>query len=141
MTSTQRRALEKYIRYLLRALDLSDWAIAIKEPLDADDEAWARITPTYGQRRAALSLCPDFEQLPPEKARGILVHELVHCHTSGIQHHVESDELEGLLGKGASLLWVGAARQFIEGAVDAIAVVIARHLDVIDWTGASRYRT
>jgi hypothetical protein len=135
MTPRERRAFERYLRYLLDRLDLTDWVVELK-PEPAEEGA----SPTFGQCRAALYLGADFAKLPPKRASEILVHELVHCHVAGVQHHAESDELEELLGKGAYAAWFLGFRQLNENAVDAIAIAWARRLDVIDWTDQRVYR-
>jgi hypothetical protein len=137
VTRKQRRALERYLTYLRERLDLREWAICLH---DGADDVEAKVCPTYGQRHACLYLSEHFWKKRPAEQAQTLVHELLHLHTAGIQHHAEHEQVLNVMGRPAHATWYAGFEQLLENAVDAIATAFARRLDPIDWDDKRRYR-
>lgn len=130
MTPERAEALGDYIRYLLAELDLRDWTITLKTDEHPEQgNADAEIHPVYGRRVASLYVPLDFFSYDSERQRHILVHELLHCHMAGIQHHATHGKLIQVLGVPAHDAWFAGYEQMVENAVDAIADAFARRLE------------
>lgn len=120
--------LVDYLAVLGGHLELRDWTLSLyRLPLDDDEEAFAQVVPTYGQKRATVHLCRDFAKLDPDTALRVLVHELLHCHLDSVERHLD-EVLPDLVGKPIADLIGAAVHERIEFAVDAIADAIAPHL-------------
>lgn len=73
----------EYTRQIAVAMGLGGWHI--EQSADpASEGCLAEIEPTYGQRHAKLSLCAEWDTLPPEEQRDTIVHELVHVHLASL---------------------------------------------------------
>lgn len=130
VTLEQRTAVGHYVAYLLGAMDLRDWVVRYRPDEPPTEGCDASIHPTYGQRDAVLLLGHDFFEKEPSRQREVLVHELVHCHAAGVQHHVDDERVVDLMGKPAYSMWRAGLTQFVENAVDGIAVAWARTLEL-----------
>lgn len=116
---------QPYVRQLADALGLKDWAIVVGEDA-ADDGNDAQIKCMYGHQRAMLWLDADFGDFDPEKQRGTLIHELLHCHLARMSHatrHVES-----VLGPVAGPLFEAVIEDGEEQAAESLSVVLAPFL-------------
>jgi hypothetical protein len=132
VNDADRSYLAKHILRLCEALHLSDWRIDIlTDP--CEDDCYASIHPTYGQRQANLNLSTDFRDLDPSRANRSLVHELLHCHAAGVQHHVQDGHFRRLMGDPAYSMWRVGFDQHHEDQIDAVARVLAPFMPPLEW--------
>ncbi len=117
-----------YVRQLADAMGLKDWSFKIDDEV-SDDHCDAQIRCIYGQRRAVIRLGAQLDAYDPEKQRGIIAHELIHCHLALID--AAARYVEPALGSVAWPLFEGAMADANEQATDAIAVVLAPFLPLL----------
>ena len=136
MTKRDRKALGKYVRWIADRMGLRDWHFLLDHEPPEQDEAWASIFPTYGQRRAVIHFAVDTRDRPTDTLRRIVVHELMHCH---------HDRMDGVyrtaaeqMGQQARLVSMESWRSTLENATDDIASAWAESFPLIEWPGASR---
>lgn len=142
MKKKHRQAIDVYVRYLANELGLRDWTIRIDvvdDPgagldIDPREEASAVITPATGRKFAAIKIPHHMPDLRREDIRHTLVHELVHCHLEPLWDHITSEYIGGILGAPANQVFMGAANQHLEVAVDGLADVLAPRMPLIDWS-------
>lgn len=131
MKKRDRKTLARYIRQAADALELRDWTFDLmRKP--SEEDAYAMVWPTYGQRNARIAFCANFRDLEPELQRGTVVHELIHCHLAALQSQMEND-LDGHLSSVAESLFFRSVRRNLEYAVDGLERAIAPCLPLIDW--------
>jgi len=73
------KALQIYACRLQDRMGLRDWVVCVV-PDEPDDGSTARVLCVYGQRVAFIAFADHYFDLPPERQRAVLVHELVHPH-------------------------------------------------------------
>lgn len=125
-TKRQRTALREYARWMANELELRDWTINLVYEPAADDDAMAQVTCTYGRKFVTIKLAADFFQFSLEKQRQAIVHELLHCHTSGIEW--QYNNLGGHIAPDVFSVCWGGIRDQVEFATDAMADALAKHL-------------
>lgn len=134
MTDAEWIVVETYVRNRARELGLSDWDIVIeREPCD-DDTAFAENATTPGRRYAKIKLCKRFRELTADEQRSTIIHELLHCHSAGIEHFLHADLKEHpalTSNEHAFIDAVGMRR--IEDMIDGIAEAVALKYPVIQW--------
>lgn len=124
----KRRALLKYIRAVMNEMELRDWTIHVMhDPLPADSGNLASINRTYGQKRAAISLCAGWDNLDADIRRSTIIHELLHCHWAGADSTIEED-LPNLLGMPTFNAFFEGYRRHMEYAIDAMAEAFSRYI-------------
>lgn len=124
MTDAQHAAYQTYLRQLADLLGLKDWEIVLKREPDANEDAAASITCTYGQKHAFVWVGPAFfSEFDVDYRRRTLIHELIHCHLNPIQEVVGN--LAGRIGGDAYDVVRGCHHDAIEYATDGIARAIA----------------
>lgn len=131
MSTRERAALGRYIRWVANALGLRDWTFELlKDP--CDDDCWAVCSPTYGRKLAKLSFSSDFRGHDPSSQRATVVHELLHCVFAAEQDHVRT-HLPRHLAQSTYDVFQDTYRQMHEYAIDGLAVAIAPHMPLIKW--------
>jgi hypothetical protein len=120
--------LFEYVRHLADLMDLRDWHIVTTVGKVADDEL-ATCEPVYGQKRASITLTDKWAELSSEDLRSTVVHELIHCHLSFVDH-LASTVGEAALSKQANKVWEAAYSLEVEHATDALSLVLAKYLPV-----------
>jgi hypothetical protein len=119
-------------RQFANLMGLRDWSVEVTRTPPFDPDALATCQVADGRRHLRLSFARDFPSLPPEEQRHALVHELIHPHLASMDHTVRED-LAGELGGAAYRLFRARFIRDLEGAVDALAGVIAPTLPLIKW--------
>lgn len=119
-----------YIRTLADAIGLRDWSFKIDDE-PCDDHCDAQIRCIYGQRQAVIRIGDQMVDYDPAKQRGVLVHELVHCHLALID--AATRYAEPVFGSIAWPVFEGAMADANEQATNAIAVVLAPFLPLPMW--------
>lgn len=129
LTASQAAAIERYIRRLLRRLDLNYWRVAVSSDLPPEG-AWLRIEPVDGRRFAMLLVSEHWwaEQSATEK-RTDLTHECLH-----LAHHDQEEVIRrfknttGDVNEYAmSIVWE-QFRVETERMVDSLSYVLAPHM-------------
>lgn len=90
MTARHLTVLTKYVQSLANQLGLMDWVISVL-PEPCDPCCFATIHCIEGTKKGRIRFCHNVHELPPEKVRYVVVHELLHCHTAGMSQVVEFD--------------------------------------------------
>lgn len=141
MTDAEFDELCRYVRWAANAIGLRDWEFYIErqgireddpELSDESNRTLAFVEAPPGRRFAKVKFCEDFRELDPRHQRHTVVHELVHCHFTPMQHQVEYD-LERHLSQQMDDLFSTTFRRNLEYGVDAVASVIAENLPLIEW--------
>lgn len=130
MPRSRYQELERYVRARADELGLRDWSVELKfTPLDEDgDEAEAdgKCEVIYGRKHALIYLPRDFNERPRDDQRQLLIHELLHCHTDGVEVLIRSGHaLAFYIGEAQVGLLRSAMHERVELAVDGIADAIA----------------
>lgn len=115
----------RYVRYLMDALQLRDWAVWLSEN-PASSTAHASVSVWHRYRGINLFLGKDWRDWEAEDARATLVHEIVHVYTTPIARTF--DHLEPMVGE---LAWRGRASATdiaLEQATEGIAMSLAPRL-------------
>lgn len=133
MKRRQLQALSVYVRELADRLELRDWTLKLIADPIGDDEAIARICPTYGRKAAVIEFQHGFEHLDAHKVRLTVAHELIHLHVNPIMHCHQHGAVEVMIGKPAYEILDQDVIEKVEYAVDALADAVAPHLPLIDW--------
>lgn len=123
--SRRHRHLTTWIDDVLPRLGLRRWRVTLsEEPADAD--AHAQISPHDQSYDADLSLDPDFLDLPLERQRELLTHELLHLAFAHVDTAVE--HLEPVIGTAAWSVFSPHYSDAFERAIDELARAIAPSL-------------
>src|SRR5688572_21167903 len=74
--------VQAYMRVLADRLALRDWEISYEhgDEAEVEDDLWG-VNKSFPGQRAQILLGAKFYAGTPEVQRGVLVHELLHCHT------------------------------------------------------------
>lgn len=126
LTALQARAIERYVRKVLYALDLNYWRVEVARDLPPEDCLFM-IEPTDGRRMAMLYVCEKwYDERPPEKKRVDLTHECLH-----LAHHDQEEvfrrfkDSTGDVGSyPMSLVW-DQFKVETERMVDSLSYVLA----------------
>lgn len=124
-----------YMRAVADRLGLRDWTITVmRAPLDDDDDAAARIVPTYGRRQAKIWLAYVFNEWDAEEQRHVIVHELLHLTVEPLFARL-SHTLPKVLGAPIYDLLMASIKLDAEYQNDALADFIAPLFPLIgdDW--------
>ena len=123
--SRRHRHLAAWIDDVLPRLGLARWRVTLSdEPADAD--AHAQISPQDQSYDAELALDPAFLDLPLERQRELLTHELLHLAFAHVDTVVE--HLEPVMGTAAWAVFSPHYTDASERAIDELARAIARSL-------------
>lgn len=129
-TARSKEDLKRYVRLLADALGLRDWELLIDwEPVP---DAFACISPVYGQKRAVLSFGGHFLDWDPAVQRATIAHELIHCHLFPATEVVRETGEKLLTKSAAEASWIGFFAN-IEYATDAISDAVAPLLPLPVW--------
>lgn len=116
-------ALQGYVSMLAASMRLSDWEISLSfDP--AMKDAHATIEAPDFQRRATLTLGPEFLGSTPSDRRDTLVHELLHLVLMGPWQYTDNlleQEFPARLARVAWLAFCG----HVESSIDHLAAVMA----------------
>ena len=124
LTDTQAQWLYDYIRLLADKMALKDWGFDIVTEEPQDPTFIACIMPVYGRKYAQIHVRGDLFTSNSELQRHILVHELVHCHTSQVQNWIDEIGKEGEITAAS----YRAFRLHLEVGVDGLADALAPFL-------------
>ena len=113
------------------AMGLRDWEFILSET-PSDEDTWAQVCPTEGQKHAAIQVCKEFRGIAPEKQRMVVVHELLHCHHAHTQDIVRI-HVGRFLGQHAYDAFMDSWRLAHEYAIDGVACAWAERLPLIQW--------
>lgn len=113
-------------------MELRDWEVIVAVGDLETPGAGAEVEVVEGRKLARIVVDENFRGKAPDVQRYIVVHELVHCHLTPVQHQVEYD-LEKELGRQADRLFSDGFRRNLEYGVDGLASAIAKHLPLIEW--------
>ena len=128
---------QAYVRDIADRIGLKDWVIVLgDEP--ADDGNDAQIKCIYGHQRAMLWLDPEFADFTPDKQRGTIVHELIHCHLARMSH--ASRHVESVLGPVAGPLFSSVIEDGEEQAAESLAVVLALAKEIPNDDQAAKFK-
>lgn len=83
----------QYVRRIADLMGLRDWKIVIVDDT-CGEEDFATVSCVYGQKHANVSLCSTWNDLDGNTQRGVIVHELTHCHLSQLASFA-SDMMQG----------------------------------------------
>lgn len=108
-----------YVDTLANLMGLTGWTFTVR-PAAASEDAEAEIEVVYGRRRAVIHLSKDWDQMPVEDQREVLVHELLHAALAPLTQLV--GELVSGDAEDAALALME------EWVVDGLAVAWAREL-------------
>jgi hypothetical protein len=72
-----------YLGQLADLMGLGDWELTVDT--NAADDDYASVGPVYGQRKATLSLDPNWASMKRADLRWVLVHELTHLHLARLK--------------------------------------------------------
>jgi hypothetical protein len=133
VTKRERKALEKYVRWVADAMELRDWTITIDNDPCADDLEGSAVC-TFSQRHVTIAFATNFRDRDPADQRETVVHELLHAHHEVTWRMVQTD-LAGALGKPVYYVFCDSYRRAMEYTVDALAKTIAKAMPLIDWGG------
>lgn len=133
MRKRDRKLLARYIREVADHMELRDWCFDLKAD-PTEPGCYATIWPVFGQRLATIRICENFRTLDPVTQRGVVVHELIHCHLAPLQSQLDSD-LDDILGGQANALFWRSVLRNLEFAVDALEKCIAPQMPLIGWDG------
>lgn len=131
LSADQRRAAEAYLAELQQHMSLRHWDLAIDWDEMCADDCDAQVSTVDGRYTAVLWLHDRFFTLPLAEQRRVLVHELLHMHTSGV---ITAARL-GIknLTKDTRSWVMGYVRDAEEHAVDALSQVVGGHLPLPAW--------
>lgn len=135
MTDAEWERLEAHIKTLCGEMGLADWDVIVKHDPPSDPDSYAEIHPTYGQRSAVLRVCLDFRTIGELRANEALIHELLHCHAAGVQHHIQDEDFRRALGDQAYRMWRLGFDQSHENHIDAVSRVLGRYMPPLSWQG------
>jgi hypothetical protein len=132
LTKRETDILKGFVTTLLGEMDLTQWSVLIEEePLAADDDAVARIVPTYGQYRAVLFLCQGFTDAALSAQQRYLVHELTHLHLQAVYRSFTA--AQQVVSPGEYAILDITMKEAMETATGAIATAWARALPGISY--------
>lgn len=114
--------VSKYGLKMADTLGLSDWSFSFGLLPVSSDSAGENHS-VYGRKHAYIAIREDYSDLGPEWLAETMIHELLHCHLTPLDHAIES--AVELMSAETQRLIHGIFRQNLEFAVDGIAVSIA----------------
>lgn len=141
MKKRRRQAIGNYVRHIGNEMGLRDWHFDIVFPgklpasvLNEDDEfaGVASCTSVPGQKRATIAFVENFQHLPDEAIREVVVHELLHCHLAQMYEWGRHATLEHLSQSAYNVFMFGFATAW-ETAIDGMARPWAESMPLIDW--------
>ena len=134
MKKRERRIVKGYIREIADLLGARDWDVALRnEPCDDDWNAQVRLI--YGRKRAEVRVHRYFAEMDAERIRQTIVHEVVHFHFAATSNQAEHD-LKGHLSEQARDVFFSGWLRNLEYGIDGLAVAVAPHMPLIDWSKA-----
>lgn len=132
MTDPEWEVVGQYVDLLRRELLLDAWDIIIEREPPNGENSEAETFIVGESNTAKMRFCHDFRQMPPEKQRVIVLHELMHFFTDRFAS--DTDEvLESALPKVGYEAIHGLLVHAYERMNDAIAVAIAPKYPLVEW--------
>lgn len=89
-------------------------------------------SPVTGQHQAEITFIPEFRDMPRDKVREIVVHELCHCLLFDMREFMRTGTLEHLAQATYDALMFGFDMAW-EHAVDSISRAWAEKMPLIQW--------
>lgn len=123
MSRVDFEAIKDYIGEIAEQIGLRDWDLILNTTPCEDPANRATCNPTYGQKRAMLTLCKDFATIADDDKRQVIIHELIHCHLDAIDTACRN--VRNQLGEMVYPVWAESVKDAIEWATDGIASAIA----------------
>lgn len=125
MTVKQFDAAKETFSNAATVLRLNEWHLKLNTFPTTDEDVWAEVHITYGQKRARVDITKEWNDLDAHTQRRIAFHELLHIYFDGITKHLDR-VLPSLIGDPATSVVVDNVHEQIEKAVDAIAESFAQ---------------
>lgn len=120
MTVKQFDAAKETFSNAATVLRLRDWSFKLHHfPLD-DEDTIAEIDVVFGQKRASIRICREWNDLDADTRQRVALHEMLHVFMDPTLRYLERT-LPTLIGEPAKTAVCDAVHEQIEQAVDAIA--------------------
>lgn len=134
MTENDHLTLAGYIRVIADDFGLRDWRLYLdREPSDSGTNAQIRATP--GQKVARIRVAWNFRDHDADDQRATIVHELLHCHLTPMQHILTYDmEAYSSITEDERAIMHTTFLRLMEYSVDGIADAIASKYPLIEWS-------
>lgn len=131
MEKVHQKAFQDYLDELVEEMGLLHWELTVDWSDQSAEDCDAQVSVVEGRYSAVLWLHDQFFSLTRDEQRRVLVHELLHMHTSGI---ITASQL-GLrtLNKDAKSWAMSFVRDAEEHTVDALSRVIGNFVPLPPW--------
>lgn len=130
MTEAEWKVAEDYVRVIANMIGLRDWSYSVdREP--PREGAEAEIFCLHGRKLAAIRFAWNFRTKPMRDQKETVVHELLHCHTSGMDYTTEM--LKDMLHPDAWKMFQQSFTMQMEHCVEGICIPFAALLPDIPW--------
>jgi hypothetical protein len=125
LSKARRAALQEYVSTVRRELYLQHWEIRLPDEYPNDDDAIAEIDPCDGRYVATVRFGDDFWSESRERARAIIVHELLHLQHVRLTNMIRLGQYRQQLGAGLYEHLEAELKREAEYMVDALTTVVA----------------
>jgi hypothetical protein len=125
------KLFEQYIETLKTSLELDRWSTDVVWNSASTDDCDAQVEIIEGRYAALIWLHDDFFILSRAEQRRVVVHELLHLHSSGVMSAVSI--ASHAMAKPTRKVAVKLIRDAEEHMIDSLSVAVAKFLPLPPW--------
>lgn len=129
LSEDERQAIQAWVDAVAPSLGLDGWRLIVT-PHEAEPDAWASSFIRDQMDEATVALATNWHELPPERLRHTLTHELLHPHFQRVTRLAEK-LLENELGRRTEAVIEAAIEEAEEQAIDRLSWALARFLPLV----------